>query len=326
MPELENLISAEERVPDPAAGPGGSGELGRAERLGEEPEPTRELFLRRQTVLLEPGQMQFDVGLAYSVTNQELPVALTDQAGAVEGVVGGRIRQRLLTVPFEVRYGLFRRMQVYLNAPLGWSGAELSFPGFDAFSNAGGIGDMRLGTSVLIQEACGYRPQVVGTFDFTFPTGNDSFAQIGLSPGARLGDGFFALAATVLCIHTYDPLVLFYGGGYRHRFEDSSMGFDITPGEQILYEGGVGFAVSDRITLSGSLLGAYITENYVDDRRVEGSNLEPMRLRFAVTVSNPERQLSAWRGVRRANEIVEPFAEIGMTPESPARFGVTWTY
>jgi hypothetical protein len=129
-----------------------------------------------------------------------------------------------------------------------------------------------------------------------------------------------------LCIHTYDPVVLFYGGGYRHRFNDSSIGFDINPGEQILYQGGLGFAVSDRITLSGSLQGAYVSENRVDGLRVQGSILEPMLLRFAVTVSNPDRQLSGWRGMYRTHEIVEPFAEIGMTPETPARFGVVWTY
>jgi hypothetical protein len=218
-------------------------------------------------------------------------------------------------------------MQMFLNMPVGWSGTQFSFSGFDESENIFGAGDLRLGTSVLIKKAKGCSPDVIGTFDMTFPTGNDNFATLGLFPGAQLGEGFYALAASLLCIHTYDPVVLYYGGGYRHRFDDPSMGFQIDPGEQFFYQMGVGFAINERITLSASFLGVYATQIYVDDVAVDGSNQEPMRMRFSVTILNPDRCLPKWRGICKVKEIVEPFAEIGMTEDSPdARFGIVWTY
>jgi hypothetical protein len=315
-------------APDGAAG-AESGEADRvseAEQLGEEPESNNLSFLRRQTVLLEPGEWQHDIGFVYSLSEVQSPVALTS-AGTVVGVAGVRIRQRLLTCPFEVRVGALPRVQLFMNMPVGWSGTQTSFAGFDESQNLFGVGDLRTGMSVLLKKAEGCSPDVIGTFDMTFPTGNDNFFALGLFPGAQLGEGFYALSASLLCIHTYDPVVIFYGGGYRHRFDDPSMGVDIDPGEQFFYQLGVGFAVNERITLSASFLGAYVTKIRVNDVLLDGSNQEPMRMRFSVTVLNPDRCLPKWRGLCKVKEIVEPFAEIGMTEDSPdGRFGIVWTY
>src|SRR5262249_19285855 len=154
-----------------------------------------------------------------SITEDDVPVTLTDISGDVTGVVRGRIRQRLLFFPFEIRHGLYKRMQVFFNCPLGWAGNEFSYPIHDDFFNLVGIGDMRAGTTLLVREGKDHAPDIVATIDMTFPTGNASFPTVAATPDSRLGEGFFALGVSLLCVQKFDPVVLFYGGGYRHRFE-----------------------------------------------------------------------------------------------------------
>jgi hypothetical protein len=123
-------------------------------------------------------------------------------------------------------------------------------------------------------------------------------------PGSNLGQGFWALAGQGLFIHRYDPVIVFYGGGYRHLFEREFDGILFGPGEQINYMFGVGFSVNDRITFSTTLQGYYITNTFIDNINVRGSNLEPISMRFATTI------------VRNCR-ILEPFAQIGVTESAP---------
>ncbi len=295
-------------APVPEA-PDAGGPVAEAKTLGREPEDYSLEFLRRETVLLKPGQWQFDAGIAYTLTDTEVPVFL-----AADSVVRGRIRQRLLVAPFEFRFGLAERMQAFLRVPVGWSNTELSYLGDDDFSNTGGIGDLRGGLSLLLWRGGHHGPDVVGTFAFTAPTGNADFPLLSTSPGSRLGEGFWALSGTLLFIHTYDPLTLFYGFGFNERFDERFSGFVVDPGGQYLYQAGLGFAVNSRVTLSAAFTGLYIAEDHIDRVRVEGSILEPMQLRFAATVARPGR-------------IIEPYVELGITRDAPsANVGIIWTF
>ncbi len=286
-----------------------------AERLGNEPEDYSLQFLRRQTVLLRQGQWQFDIGVWYSVSENDLPVFVNLPNNQV-GVTDARFRNRLLLVPMELRYGLTERHQVFLNVPFGWAGSEFSFFGFDDFDNKGGIGDVRFGISSLLQQGGQGYPDIVGTLQATAPTGErgDFPVLTALVPDSRLGEGFWALTGSVLFIHTIDPVILFYGVGMRHRFEREFNGVEFEAGQEFLYQFGTGFAINPWVTLSGMFIGSYIDENRVNGQRLQGTILEPMRLRFAVTVA-------------RGGQIIEPFAEIGMTDDAPrARVGMTVTY
>jgi hypothetical protein len=328
------MLNAPEELPMPGsqANPPAAGnqatDLNEARNIGRAPEDTSLFFLRRQTILLEPGQHQLDVGFSYSLVEDDIPVAVTDGSGEVTGVTRGRLRQRLLLFPIELRYGLFERMQLFLNIPLGGAGTELAFNDIDEHSTQVGIGDLRFGSTFLVHKGERFAPDFVTTLDFTFPTGDESLPLITATPESRFGEGFFAMAVSGLWIHTFDPCVLFYGVGYRHRFETEIDNTLVTPGEQFFYQLGVGFAVNDYITLSASYLGFYISDTYLDDDRVEGSALEPMRMRFATTISRPEpRKFPTFIGHCNVREICEPFAEIGMTDDGPSsRIGITWTY
>ncbi len=296
--------ASQEELPPPDGG----------ETLGTAPEEDFSLqFLRRQAVLMESGQWQFDFGISYSQFDAEVP----------DSVVAGReirIRQRFLIMPLTARYGWNERLQFFTTLPFGWTNSELSSPGIsEDFQNDGGVGDFRGGFTTVVKEGagCANDPDILATFAFTAPTGNSTYLESLLGdPTTNLGGGFWALSWNMLFIHSYDPVVVFYGVGSRHRFARTLGGIYVNPGDQYLYNFGVGFAVNESVTLSAIFLGQYITEPELNGARIPGLAREPMRLRFAATMRNACRF-----------NLVEPFVEVGMTDDAPdANLGITWTY
>ncbi len=283
------------------------------QKLGEAPPDTHLDFLRQQSVLLKPCEWQWDIGFTYVHFDTTFPnIVLPDQA------VEGHDRQRLIYMPLAIRYGWSDRVQLFANTLVGWAGEEISISGADEFFNNGGMGDTNAGATILLQKSDGKSccPDVLATFGFTAPTGRTlGFISIVESPGTTLGQGFWAGFWNVLIIHTYDPVVVFYGFGSRHFFTKEISGIPAKPGDQYNYQLGTGFAVNERITLSTAFIGYYITEASVDNRFVEGTTLEPLYLRFAVTINRP------------CKRIIEPYAMIGMTDDAAnAQVGITWTF
>ena len=288
--------------------------MAEAESLGSAPENVGIQFLRNQTVLLKPCQWQFDAGLNYTIAESDFPVAVVDAGGNVIGVSEGRIRQRLLLVPFEARYGLTSRIQLFASAPVGYSNTEFTAAGVDTFTDTGGIGDVSFGLSAQLVPGSSCRPELIGTLGVTSPTGDASLANTLISPEASLGEGFWGFTGNLLWVRNYDPVVVFYGVGANFRLDAELDGVDVDPGERFLYQFGVGFAVNQHVTLSTALIGSYWVEDRWNGVRVPGGIREPLRLRFAATIGKSCR-------------LVEPFAEIGMTEEAPSsRIGITWTF
>ena len=292
--------------------------LAGAKKLGSAPEDNTLEFLRASTVLLNPGSMQFDVGLQYVFTQNEFPILLTDGMGTIVGVDNVEFNSRELAVPMEIRYGLLQRVQVFLQTAVGWSNTQVTVDDFNAFDNDGGLGDVGFGATIQLQDAEKDRPYLIGSVAAIAPTGGDPFTGIGLfSPSApSLGNGFWAIGGNLQWVQVrYDPVIVYYGFGARYQFAHEYVGIDFEPGMEYNYTLGTGFAVNERVTLSAQFFGAYINELKADGVRLVGTNQEPMNLRFAATLAKP------------CNRIVEPFITFGLTPDAVnANFGITWTY
>lgn len=289
----------------------GEGIIAEAETLGEEPDDSNNLqFLRADTVLLDPGEMQFDYGLTYSLFDIELP-----SINSSTELEHARFRQRELLTPLEIRYGFTRRLQLFANAPFGWSNVEFSRSDLDLFENDGGFGDLTFGGTFLVRQGNQCCSDIVWTNSCTAPTGIDPFgpSPAGLPQAPSLGNGTWNLASNLLFIRTYDPLVVFYGFGTRQHFTRDLNGQSFRPGQEYNYNMGVGFAVNSKVTFSTRFNGAYVTEARLASQRIQGSIQEPMVVSFALTIA-------------QCNGLVEPFIDFGLTDESlESRFGVIWT-
>jgi len=320
--QVAGLTMAAADQPPPAPPVDGStpspnaGSLGQVEKLGDAPPSNSLVFLRtQQAILLEPGKCQFDWGLSYSVFNEDFAVPEFNHSGALVNVATERERLRLLTIPFAVRYGVCDGLQAYLNVPLGWANAEeTNTDGGSVNNNFGGTGDISGGFSVQLMKGCGaWVPDVIGSLGFVAPTGHATFATSLVASSSFLGQGFWDITTNFIAVHTLDPVIFYYGGGYVHRFENNIDGVTVNPGEEFDYLFGVGFAANSWVTISGTLLGSTITRYGANGVTIPGSDQDPMRFRIAVTVVKDSR-------------ICEPFAEIAMTPDAPSRVGITFTY
>jgi hypothetical protein len=289
-----------------------------AKTLGTAPEDNTLEFLRTSTVLLEPGKSQFDIGLEYTLTENNFPILLTDGMGTVVGVDDVEIKGRELAVPMELRYGLLRRVQAFVQVPVGWSNVQAAINNFDEFANDGGVGDVGFGLTMQLRDADKDRPYLIGTLAGLAPTGGDPFlTSASISPNSpSLGSGFWAISGNLLWVQTrYDPVVVFYGLGARYQFAREYIGIEFAPGTEYNYTLGTGFSVNERVTLSAQFFGSYIEELKANGERVEGTIQEPMNLRLAATLAKP------------CNRIVEPFVTFGLTDDSiSSNFGITWTY
>ena len=292
----------------------GKGTLAEAETLGREPEDNSLQFLRADTVLLKPGQFQYDYGITYSKFDHTLPLLVNIDPNTV-GVTHADFRVREMRVPLGVRYGLARRIQLFLNVPFGWANTEFTFPGFDEFENDGGLGDIVFGGTFLLREGDREKSDVILTLATVAPTGNDPFTPAGLSPSSpTLGGGTWSIGSNLLFVRSYDPVVVFYGVGTRQHFLSSFEGVSFRPGGEYNYQFGIGFAVNSRVTLSTRFNGAYVSEIRLAGQRVQGTIQEPMTLGLAMTVSKEKK-------------LVEPFIDFGLTDEATdARFGIIWTH
>lgn len=282
--------------------------------FGRRPESNALQFLRTQDVLLAEGAWQFDTGLVYTLFENSFPIPVLDEiTGDLVGVADAQVRRRLLYTPLATRYGLTRNIQLFANLPMGYSNTQISTFGVSDSVNRGGIGDMTAGASFHLLKSEDQLPDVIATMDFTAPTGVFDTPIFGQVPGSNLGQGFWAMSGSLLFVHRYDPVIVFYGGGIRHLFEREFDGVLFSPGEQILYQFGVGFSVNDRVTFSTAFQGFYITNTQLDNETIDGTNLEPISLRFAVTIA-------------RNCRIIEPFVAIGATHSAPAaNFGLVVT-
>jgi hypothetical protein len=308
----DSTAKPEDDAKDSAAGEKKDGQ--EPQTFGRKPESNALQFLRQQDVLLAQGAWQFDTGLIYTLFENNFPLPLFDQVtGDVNNVVDGLVRRRLLYTPLAARYGLTRNIQLSATLPMGWSNTQLSTFGASDSTNKGGIGDLTAGASFHLLKSEDQLPDVIATMDFTAPTGVFSTPIFGQVPGSNLGQGFWAMSGSLLFIHRYDPVIVFYGGGIRHLFEREFNGVLFSPGEQILYQFGVGFSVNDRVTFSTAFQGFYITNTQLDNVTIDGTNLEPISLRFAATIA-------------RNCRIIEPFVAIGATRSAPAvNFGLVVT-
>jgi hypothetical protein len=109
-----------------------------AERVGERPEDNTLQFLRTQTVLLEPGESQCDIGINYLFSENRFPILLLDN-GVPVGTDDVLFRIRELTIPLEYRVGLLKRVQGFIGAPIGWSNTQVAIGDYEQFQNDGGF-------------------------------------------------------------------------------------------------------------------------------------------------------------------------------------------
>lgn len=316
--EKERSPSAAEpakEAPQPAEAP---------ESMGVPPPRPQPQFLRDNSVLLEPGQYQFETGFVYTsnVTRSVISETLEDQV-----LVGSlSTTNRNLQIPLEFRIGVTRDLQASISLPIGFVNQELSLGSSKLSDDTVGIGDLGINVTRVLSQGKGGKPNILGNLGFSAPTGSTSVPSVQQQPGINLGNGFWMVNVGFTVVKQIDPVAFFGGLTYVKTFDTNlSESIRLTPGDLIAYRFGVGYAINSRVSLSTSFDGSFIGELKVNDRIIPGSAREPFALRLAATLQSDQPKSA--RQEKRLPRTTEPFVRFGLSEAAPnLGFGVRLTY
>jgi len=327
-PELsEEVQPAQAVAPRPGSSANGGTNNGASEEapenLGVPPPRPQPQFLRDQSVLLDPGEYQFEFGLSYTSNAVDSPLGLTINNNTL--VTNLRRTTRTVMIPTEFRLGLGPETQAFVNLPLGYSGQSVTIGNYVDNSDTLGIGDMGFGLTQVLYGPKADRPTVMGSFSFTAPTGETSIPAAQQLPGVALGNGFWTMSSGLTAIRSLDPIAIFYGFTYTYTFSTEFGGSTLDAGNILSYRVGVGYAINSRVTLSTAFTGAYIGDLKLNDNTVGGTAREPFQLRLAATIVNPERDQKGQ--ATKGKMTTEPFLTFGLSDTAPdVIFGIRRTY
>jgi len=236
-------------------------EENREEAIGQAPEEDiSHLFLRNSEVLLKPRDIQLSIGLDYnSNENQES---------------FRKNRNRSLSMPLGISYGVSDRMEVNASVPLVYKGDEVISPDNVAKNKRFGIGDLSLGVSYTLKKESETSPAITSTFSLTAPTGNKQEATA--TNPLTIGSGFWGVSTGLSVSKSIDPAVVFFNIGYQHTFDDDRNGVNVQPGGSFQYGFGAGLSVNSAVSFSGRISGSYQRESKTNGERVRGSSGEPI--------------------------------------------------
>ena len=295
-----------------------------AEQLGVPPPKRTSQFVKRNSVLLEPGRYQFEYGIRYSVDTTTSPVAgISNTENSIVEILNATQKRQLFSGPLEFRVGLLENLQGFMSIPIGWSGRSVTAGNSKTGSDAYGIGDLGLGLTRVMWAPEKSKTRILGFLQASAPTGDDAIALSQQSRNAGLGAGYWTLTAGGNMSQSLDPVVLFGSLGYTYTFSTRiNSGERIDVGNTFFYRTGVGYAINPNVTISASFSGASTGSVRINDQKIPAARTEPFSLRIAGSINSPDKKKKS-----AASKNYEPFLRYGLTSlATDVEFGIRWTY
>lgn len=301
---LGSFLQTDSSAEETSAAEGGQRPIGE-----RPPEEINRLLVRDTSLLLGKGNYQIELSTLY--LRQELPgiTVLPTGAPALQ-----RLRSRILFAPFSMRYGLTEKTEVFAVVPFGISQVEVDDVLRQLMDETAGIGDVSFGFVRELGDKWEKLPDATFSFTATAPTGPNQFNTLS-GNSATLGNGIWRLGVTLNFVESYDPIVAYWGLGYQYQFLDVVQGLEIQRGQIYNYYFGLGFAVSDDVSLSAQLSGSYQETTRVNGNTILNSDTEPISLRFGYV-----RRLSL-------KSRIQPFVDFGLTRDAAdTSFGIRFIH
>lgn len=258
-------------------------------------------FLIGSTVLLSPGEYEFDLGISYkqSRTQYNLPDAGYFQKSSYSA--------RQLELRSTLRAGLFEGVEGYLSVPVTYSSVEdISSNEYTRSSDAWHLADIAFGGQYQLKSETESFPAVSMTFDIHAPTGKKKYNNLVDSWKDPLnnGSGHWSVAPGLAFVRTTDPGMLFGGMSYQYFLPATIDGYRIQPGWVINSYVGIGFALNESLSVGTRLSYAYSSNMKADGEIIHGSDSDPMDLSFNASY----RLSNKW--------VVSPSVSFGLSNDS----------
>ena len=295
-----------------------------AQQLGVPPPKRTSQFVKRNSVLLEPGRYQFEYGLRYSVDTTISPAAgISNTEDSLVQILNATQKRQVFSSPLEFRLGLFENLQGFMSIPIGWSGRSVTAGNSKTGSDTYGLGDLGLGLTRVMWAPKKSKMRILGFVQTSAPTGDGAISLSQQNRNASLGAGYWTLTAGANMSQSMDPVVLFGSLGYTYTFGTRiDTGDRIDVGNTLFYQTGVGYAINPDVTISAAFSGASTGSIRINDQRIPGARTEPFSLRVAGSINSPDKKSKT-----AASKNYEPFLRYGLTSlANDVEFGIRWTY
>ncbi|MCP4885264.1 MAG: hypothetical protein GY904_01425 [Planctomycetaceae bacterium] len=295
-----------------------------AEQLGVPPPKRTSQFVKRNSVLLEPGRYQFEYGIRYSVDTTISPAAgISNTEDSIVQILNATQKRQVFSSPLEFRLGLFENLQGFMSIPIGWSGRSVTAGNSKTDSDTYGLGDLGLGLTRVMWAPEKSKRRILGFVQTSAPTGDGAISLSQQNRNASLGAGYWTLTAGANMSQSMDPIVLFGSLGYTYTFGTRiDTGDRIDVGNTLFYQTGVGYAINPNVTISAAFSGASSGSIRINDQIIPGARTEPFSLRIAGSINSPDKKSKT-----AASKNYEPFLRYGLTSlANDVEFGIRWTY
>lgn len=256
------------------------------EKEAEEARRALEIFLREQRVIFRQGELALELDTFYSTDTRDQFVRTASGAAAL-----AQLTTRTVTTFLTPRIGLLDRLELDLFLPFGYAEQETDLGVTRLRREEAGLGDIAGRLRYQLWYELGARPDLIVELDVRAPTGEEPL----------LGTGHWNVGGGVALVKTLDPVVFFGRLGYLVTLERAGR----DPGDQLLYQVGMGYSFNDRVSYDMRVTGAVVGRTAQEGRTVPRSSLDIITLQFGVTV----------RATRRL--FVEPVVALGLTNDAP---------
>ncbi len=307
------------------AGSAGSGE----EEYGIPPPRRIPIFLQETSVLLPPGEYQYETGLRYSTNSTVFPASAILDGSAF--VANADQKQQTISMPLEFRFGIAEELQGFVSIPLGWSKQRITFQSVErAEDRVFGVGDLSFGLTKLLWQWKEDQTRFLGSVSASAPTGPSAFAIGGQSDLAALGRGYWTVGGGVNLVRSIDPVSIFGGTGYTYTFAtDVGQGQRLDAGNSLFYSIGLGYSVNPTVSMNVAFAGSYGGELKLNGSTLPGSSTEPLSLKIAATFANVKKRtlLQSMANKYTTPTLREPYVRFGLTQfAGDVDFGIRITY
>lgn len=244
-----------------------------------------DIFLRQQKVLIRRGEIWAELDSFYSTDSRDVFIG----SGASVGLAN--VETKAVVSTLVVRYGLVNDLEADVRVPFVWADQNVDAGIARQDREQAGLGDVSASLRYQVWHERARSPDIILSLDGKAPTGDEPL----------LGTGHWDVGASIAVVKTFDPVVVFARAGYVATF--SRDGRD--PGDQVLYQMGIGYSLNERVSVSTQVNGAVVGSTKINGTTVRRSSLDIINLQFSVTALVTRRLF------------VEPFVGVGLSTDAP---------
>jgi len=237
-------------------------------------------FLTGSTVLLAPGQYQFEMGMDYRQNREFYPIP---NDGYFEY---HSFSARMLRFDSTLRAGISGGFETFISLPFTYTYIEqVSSNAWVRDTYEWNIADVSAGVQYQLIEESNLYPAISASLSVSAPTGEKRyyvFEEDWLDP-LNNSSGHWVISPGLSFSRTTDPAIIYGGINYSYSVKDNIDGYMIEPGWGASIYYGVGFALNDSLSLGSRFVYSYSSTMNVDEVKINGSDKDAMDVAFSAS-------------------------------------------